>query len=280
MKPYPTYTSHSWLVAMPSEPTRKPVDQNAADATIARRGPPVSTQVPKTRRAEAEHHDRDREDDPDRRSARCRSGRPGRPCRRWWRRPGRCRGGRRGPRAGRASGCSRLRRRCARDRERSGTWHDLPRRRVRCDPPQLLPETAVFNHPRIDERSSPYAERRAPPLRRRADRPRPRRGLVVLVGRPAGARRHLRGVRRGARRRGREERRRRVGAQRRGPDARPPGRRRDGRVRLPGRVDRPVRGGPAGRARSSARRRRACRCWPPRSAAAPGCRRAPRRSCR
>ena len=33
---------------MPSEPTRKPVDQNAADATIARRGPPVSTQVPNT----------------------------------------------------------------------------------------------------------------------------------------------------------------------------------------------------------------------------------------
>ncbi len=33
---------------MPSAPTRKPVDQNAADAAIARRGPPVSTQVPKT----------------------------------------------------------------------------------------------------------------------------------------------------------------------------------------------------------------------------------------
>ncbi len=33
---------------MPSEPTRKPVDQNAADATIARRGPPVSTHVPKS----------------------------------------------------------------------------------------------------------------------------------------------------------------------------------------------------------------------------------------
>ena len=52
---------------MPSEPTRKPVDQNAADATIARRGPPVSTQVPNTRRADPEHDDGDREDDPDRR---------------------------------------------------------------------------------------------------------------------------------------------------------------------------------------------------------------------
>ena len=31
---------------MPSPPTRKPSDQASAAATIARRGPPVSTQVP------------------------------------------------------------------------------------------------------------------------------------------------------------------------------------------------------------------------------------------
>ena len=33
---------------MPAAPTRKPTDQQSAAATIARRGPPVSTQVPKT----------------------------------------------------------------------------------------------------------------------------------------------------------------------------------------------------------------------------------------
>ncbi len=33
---------------MPSAPTRKPADQATAAATIARRGPPVSTQVPNT----------------------------------------------------------------------------------------------------------------------------------------------------------------------------------------------------------------------------------------
>ena len=33
---------------MPAAPTRKPTDQQTAAATIARRGPPVSTQVPKT----------------------------------------------------------------------------------------------------------------------------------------------------------------------------------------------------------------------------------------
>ncbi len=33
---------------MPSAPTRKPTDQQAAAAAIARRGPPVSTQVPNT----------------------------------------------------------------------------------------------------------------------------------------------------------------------------------------------------------------------------------------
>jgi hypothetical protein len=33
---------------MPSEPTRKPVDQNTAAVNIAARGPLRSTQVPKT----------------------------------------------------------------------------------------------------------------------------------------------------------------------------------------------------------------------------------------
>ena len=33
---------------MPTAPTRKPTDQAQAAATIARRGPPVSTQVPRT----------------------------------------------------------------------------------------------------------------------------------------------------------------------------------------------------------------------------------------
>ena len=156
-------------------------------------------------------------------------------------------------------------------RSRSRTVRDmgyLPRGCVRRDPRPPLPGTIVFNHPRIDERSPPYAERRAPPLRRRPDRPRPRRGVVDLVGHPAGARRDLRGVRRGAGRRGREERRRRVGAHRRGPDARPPGGGRGGRVRAswPGRsaaraADRLVdrdrardRGGPAAAGRADQRR--------------------------
>ena len=33
---------------MPIAPTKNPNDQQTADAAIARRGPPVSTQVPKT----------------------------------------------------------------------------------------------------------------------------------------------------------------------------------------------------------------------------------------
>ena len=48
----------------------------------------------------------------------------------------------------------------------------------------------------------------------------------------------LGGVRRRAGRRAGAQRRRRVGADRRGPDARAPGRGADGRVRVPGRVDR------------------------------------------
>ena len=35
-------------VAMPAPPTRKPTAQAIAAATMARRGPPVSTQVPRT----------------------------------------------------------------------------------------------------------------------------------------------------------------------------------------------------------------------------------------
>ena len=53
-----------------------------------------------------------------------------------------------------------------------------------------------------------------------------------------------------------------------------------GEFALPGRLDRPRRRGPAGRRDRARHRARDCRCWPRRSAAAPGCRRARRRSCR
>ena len=45
-KPYPKYTSHSWLVATPSDPIAKPLDQHTAAAAIALRGPARSTHVP------------------------------------------------------------------------------------------------------------------------------------------------------------------------------------------------------------------------------------------
>jgi hypothetical protein len=48
MKPYPRYTSHSCVVAMPREPIRKPVHQKQAAVNIALRGPTRSTQVPIT----------------------------------------------------------------------------------------------------------------------------------------------------------------------------------------------------------------------------------------
>ena len=48
MTPYPRYSTQSWLVAMPSAPTRNPVDQNTAETSIALRGPFRSTQVPPT----------------------------------------------------------------------------------------------------------------------------------------------------------------------------------------------------------------------------------------
>ena len=39
-------SSHSWLVAMPSDPTRNPALQHSAATTIAARGPCRSTHVP------------------------------------------------------------------------------------------------------------------------------------------------------------------------------------------------------------------------------------------
>ena len=77
-----------------------------------------------------------------------------------------------------------------------------------------------------------------------------------------------------------EGRHRRVGAHRPRPGPRPAGRRRRQRVPLPRRLDRPGRGATGSSPPYAGPPPRACRCWPPPPPAAPGCRRAPRPSCR
>ena len=126
MTPYPRYTSHSWLVAMPSAPTRNPDDQTDRGgghraARAARVDPGAEDS-----RADSEHHDRDREDDPDRGQRGVEVRRPGTTCRRSSHMPGRCTGVRRGRRVGSASGCTQVPRWCVRDPERSVTFV-LPR---------------------------------------------------------------------------------------------------------------------------------------------------------